>query len=463
VRCPEHGGYTVNPNTGIEHIALLHWGDLIEDFVSEIGVTLEDFREKMTGGWMFGYIRALQSAGIKTTLVCISARVGRVESWKHAPTGAAICVIPASWPYRWLLRLGIDSAVWKNTREQTRNRIAWHARRLLQDLLPYLATPVGLLRREIRQRQCQAILCQEYEHARFDLSVLAGALSGVPVFATFQGGDTRFSRLERLFRRTAIRKSAGLIIGSSRERKRVLRCYGAANRKVATIFNPLDLSMWYPENRNIARMTLRLPEHAFLVVWHGRIDLWRKGLDILIDGWRRLMRDRPDMDGYLVLVGDGSDSAALQRLIEAEEVVRILWRQEYVLDRGVMRTYLSAGDVYAFTSRHEGFPVAPLEAMACGLPVAAADCTGVRDIFAGDCDGGLVVPLDDSTGLAQALASLLDDEELRQRMSQAARKRVENSFSLDAVGNRLKEFFAVPDEDIPGTQNGGGNQRSLDG
>ena len=67
--------------------------------------------------------------------------------------------------------------------------------------------------------------------------------------------------------------------------------------------------------------------------------------------------------------------------------------EEWVLDRARIRTFLSAADVYAFPSRHEGFAVAPLEAMACGLPIVAADAPGVPDLLAcGEACGGIMVP-----------------------------------------------------------------------
>jgi glycosyltransferase involved in cell wall biosynthesis len=95
--------------------------------------------------------------------------------------------------------------------------------------------------------------------------------------------------------------------------------------------------------------------------------------------------------------------------------------------------------VYAFPSRHEGFPVAPIEAMACGLPVVAAEAQGVEDLVA---DSGVVVGRGDSGALADALASLLDDPARRRELGEAARRRVEQEFSLEAVGVRLRTFFA---------------------
>ncbi|MDQ1387939.1 MAG: hypothetical protein QOF56_1393, partial [Acidobacteriaceae bacterium] len=45
-------------------IAILPWGDFIEDFLDAIGVSLEEFSSKMTGGWLFGYVEALRLQGI---------------------------------------------------------------------------------------------------------------------------------------------------------------------------------------------------------------------------------------------------------------------------------------------------------------------------------------------------------------------------------------------------------------
>jgi glycosyltransferase involved in cell wall biosynthesis len=108
----------------------------------------------------------------------------------------------------------------------------------------------------------------------------------------------------------------------------------------------------------------------------------------------------------------------------------------------MLRTYLSAADVYVFPSRQEGFAVAPIEAMACGLPVVAADTNGVRDILEAEAgNAGVVVPCGDAQALALALDHLLSDDLARQACGAHARARVESSFSLEAVGRQLRGFL----------------------
>lgn len=425
-------------------IALLHWGNLWEDFLDSIGVSFEAFCKEMTGGWMFGYIEALRLAGVRTVLFCISAGVTVPTRYTHEPTGATICVLPAPKIYRLARRL-IPNPYGCSLKEAFGEDI--HGIRhihlaILKDIAPYLATPLRGLARELRREGCQAILCQEYEYARFDACVLLGQLIRLPVFATFQGGNWQSSRLEKPLRPLTLRAGAGSIVATQTEVERVRNKYGVPAAKLARIFNPLDLGMWKPIARNEARATLGIPEGALVVVYHGRIELQRKGLDILVDAWSQVCSDRPGRDLRLLLVGMGSDADELRRLIAAKQLRGVLWVDEYILDKAIIRRYLCAADVYTLPSRHEGFPVAPLEAMACGLPVVAADAPGVPDIFEnGEASGGVVVPRADATALAIALGRVLDNEAWGRELGQRARLRVEECFSLEAVGQQLRDFL----------------------
>ncbi len=180
--------------------------------------------------------------------------------------------------------------------------------------------------------------------------------------------------------------------------------------QIARIFNPLDLSEWQPEVRRDARRALDVPEGTRVAIWHGRVDIRRKGLDVLLEAWRSVCAERPQADLLLILMGSGVDANALAGHIERTHVPKLRWIRDYVLDKARIRRLLSAGDVYVLPSRHEGFPVAPLEAMACGLPVVAASAPGVSDILAdGEASGGIIVPTGDVPALARAVGKLLDD------------------------------------------------------
>jgi starch synthase len=87
-------------------------------------------------------------------------------------------------------------------------------------------------------------------------------------------------------------------------------------------------------------------------------------------------------------------------------------------------------------------PVAPLEAMACGLPVVATDAQGLPDILAdGEASGGLLVRKETPHEIANGLKRLRADPQLRHRLGLAARRRVEQKFSLGAVGAALDKLL----------------------
>jgi starch synthase len=234
-----------------------------------------------------------------------------------------------------------------------------------------------------------------------------------------------------------MRACNGLIVATRGEAARITARYRLPPSKLARVFNPLCTGEWCAGDRTEVRAAVGIPDDARVVAWHGRIDYHRKGLDVLLDAWDRVCRERPQRDLRLLLLGAGNESAVLRERIAQSRGV--MWSDTYVNDRTAIRRQLSAADVYAFPSRHEGFPVAPLEAMALQLPVVASDA--VPDLLDGD--AGLLVPRGDAGALAAALGRLLDDDALARTLGQRARRSIETHFSPAAVGAQLRDFMRL--------------------
>jgi glycosyltransferase involved in cell wall biosynthesis len=434
---------SAEPRQGSATVALLAWGNVLEEFLDTIGVSLETFCREFKGSWMFGYIAALQRAGVETVLMCVTARVSTPTHFTHGPTGATICLLPAPRAYR-AIRARMRNPYGRTVRQafgemRGARRLLVPALAVLREVVLYLTTPVRALGREVRAHGCQAILCQEYEQPRFDVSVALGRLIGVPVFASFQGGDYQRSRLERFSRPLALRGCAGLIIGTGTEIDRVRSRYRVPPAKIARIFNPVDVATWDPMDRGEARRALGIPPDAEVVAWHGRVAMEQKGLDVLLDAWERVRGARAGRDLRLILVGTGRDVERLRQRLATIEPRSVMWVNAFVHDRSAIRRYLSSADVYAFPSRVEGFPVSPLEAMSCALPVVAADANGIPDILEGnEAAGGVIVPRGDAVALAREIGRLLDDVPASRELGLRARRRIESLFSLDAVGAQLR-------------------------
>jgi starch synthase len=434
-------------------IALLHCYDLIDDFLDSINISFEDYCQDFIGSWIFGYINALKEVGVRTVLFCISATVDKPTRFIHQPTGTQMCVMPPSriyHVYRALRRksLNIYGAKENQSFKDIEDNSSIHRsfftplKDLAKSFGTYLCTPLGLLARELKRENCQTILCQEYEYARFDTCVILGKLINIPVFATFQGGNKTQSLLEATVRKLSINSCKGLIIATQTEIERVRDRYNIADDRVTRIFNPLEITTWQAIERKQARAILGIAADTKVVVWHGRIEIDRKGLDVLLDAWQQLCNQSPEKDLQLFIVGTGSEANRLQQRIANMKLRGVMWRNEFVSDRTVLQQYLWAADVYAFPSRLEGFPLAPIEAMCCGLPVVAADAPGVPDIFeGGEAHGGIIVPRGDSKAFLSALRRVLEDENLRIQLSQNARCRAENCFAPKTVGKQLRDVL----------------------
>jgi len=420
---------------------LLPWGHTWEDFLGGLGLSLDQFCTEMSGGWLFGYVQALQLTGFKVTIVCFSSRTRVTASRPHQPTGAEICLIPAARPYRWMRQFFSNPYAWATDDMFAGRQLPRPVKTFLRDLLPYFATPSWSLGRELRRRDVGIILCQEYEYARFDVVTALGRLLRLPVFATFQGGNWHASRFERITRPRAMRQCAGLIIGPGTEAARVQATYGVAPGRIARLANPLDLTDWQPVPRMEAREKLGLPATARIVISHGRIDIFRKGLDLLLTAWSKLRATHPGQDWRLVLIGAGNDGAEFRSMLNRQGDPSIFWMNQYIRDRQLMRVWLSAADVYVMASRHEGFPVAPLEGMACGLPLVATAVPGIAEIVGDDAPlPGVVVPIEDVPALSAGLERLLGDVVLSRDLGCRARQRAQD-FSLASVGVQLRTFL----------------------
>lgn len=429
-----------NGARGHQPVAGFVLADAFDDWLEELGISLESFASDMMGSWVFNYAQALDNAGVRPVVFCISRQVDSVTQRRHAPTGARIVLLPCPKLHRVLSRYLCSQR--EKLLESTHGRSKWwhisFFQRVLRFLLTVTATPVLTLFREIRREGCRAILVQEYESARFAVCVLMGKLKGVRVFGTFTGG---FHQKGFVWPPMGIvmRFSAGVVICATRELERFNATYSLPASKVTLLHYPVDTSVWYPEERAGARARLAISQAAQVVIYHGAIELEKKGLDVLIEAWEHIRGDRPDRDLLLVLIGTGTDSSALAKLIADRDVRGVCWLDRWVNDRELLRRYLSAADVYAFPSRDDAFGICVLEAMACGLPVVAGDAPGIPDIFSsGEDSGALIVPRGDAVRLGLAIGALLDDTSRARQLGMRSRQRLEAAFSIRAIGMKLR-------------------------
>ena len=167
----------------------------------------------------------------------------------------------------------------------------------------------------------------------------------------------------------------------------------------------------------------------------GRLDN-QKNFPGLIDIWALIAKDYPDWK--LRIVGEGyTDTRILQKVKEygLEDQFELC-----PFTNNVQEHYLSSS-IFTMTSAFEGFGLVLVEAESMGLPLVSYACPcGPRDIIRDGQDGFLVERGDMKT-FAARLRQLIEDEELRRRMGQAAKVNSQR-FSLDNVMKQWEALFA---------------------
>jgi glycosyltransferase involved in cell wall biosynthesis len=161
----------------------------------------------------------------------------------------------------------------------------------------------------------------------------------------------------------------------------------------------------------------------------------RKGVDVLLQALAVL--GERGIRPLLWIAGDGAERHALEaQAVEAglAAQVRFLGRRSDVAD------LLAACDVFVLPSRREGLGVAALEAMAAGRPVVASAVGGLQDVVV-DGRTGLLVRPEDAAALAEAIARLMQDEELRRRLGSAGPQRVREGFLAEQMVSSYVELY----------------------
>jgi glycosyltransferase involved in cell wall biosynthesis len=253
---------------------------------------------------------------------------------------------------------------------------------------------------------------------------LIGRMAGVPIIITSE----RTMGQEGIFRRWLNRYTAGMsdriICVSNSVASFAKGTIKLPASKLVVIPNGVQLERF--ENlpaKSEARAKYKLEGSVPII---GAIGRPRpvKGYPVLIDAFSQLTWKHPS--ALLLFVGNGPESL---KLIEQVNRLGISHRVIFFDDQPDITGLLPALDIVAIPSLHEGMPNVAIEAMAARLPIVATSVGGTPEVVINRETGFLVRP-HDPEALANALSSLLEQPELRQRMGRAGRERAFQLFNI---------------------------------
>jgi glycosyltransferase involved in cell wall biosynthesis len=172
------------------------------------------------------------------------------------------------------------------------------------------------------------------------------------------------------------------------------------------------------------------------IICVGRL-VGAKGQHVLLAAFRKLLSEGRNV--RLRLIGKGPERNSLEAAAD-EYGIKDAVIFEGAVGIARVREALEQATVFTLPSFAEGIPVALMEAMAMEIPVVSTTIAGIPELIRHEVDGLLVSPSDDAQ-LADALARLIDDHELRRRLGRSGRMRVQESYDLHKSIQGLGEIF----------------------
>lgn len=231
---------------------------------------------------------------------------------------------------------------------------------------------------------------------------------------------------------TVLAKKADLVIVPSEYLKKLVMIWGVRPEKIKVIYNavslkPLDIS------KEEARTKIGI--HGNIILSVGRLAPW-KGFKMLI----KIMPQLLNISQFfrLVIVGDGPDRKNLEIMVKnlgLDKKVYVIGRK----NQEELKVYFAAADIFVLNSGYEGFSHQILEAMACGVPVITSAIMGNREIVHQG-ENGFMTKYNDEFNLIEAIKTLHQDDELKEKFIREGKKTVE-FFSVEKMILETKDLL----------------------
>lgn len=212
------------------------------------------------------------------------------------------------------------------------------------------------------------------------------------------------------------------------------------NKDTYIVFPPIDINMFKPLDKKIARDIYNLPKNRKIILFganHSTIDK-RKGMDILLEALK-LVKHRYKENFSLVVFGASDQSLLINDLNIDTHYIGKIFCEIGDFDSGSLSAMYSAADVTVVPSIQEAFGQVASESMSCGTPVVGFNNTGVQDIVMHK-KNGYLADYKDISDLAEGIIWTLENNEDKS-LSFESRNFAKETFDSKKIALNFKEIY----------------------
>lgn len=184
------------------------------------------------------------------------------------------------------------------------------------------------------------------------------------------------------------------------------------------------------------RKRLGIAGNERVVLSVGRLSREKAHLDLL-EAFKHFSESKPEIASKLIIVGDGPERATLESAAESLGCKNRVIFAGQVSD---VQTFYAAADIFVLPSHNEGSPNVLLEAMAANLPIVATAVGGVPEMVENN-ESALLVPPNEPSSIAAAIARLLTDKDLAQRLTTNAATLIDTRYTQENYVRSLVEIY----------------------
>lgn len=296
---------------------------------------------------------------------------------------------------------------------------------------PFCAARLG---RHLRSRGVSLL----HAHAEYLLPVAfpAAVLARVPLVLSVHSKKTVETMPKlRLFMRAVLPFMRSIVCVSEPLRDYYVHTLGCRPERVRVIRNGVDASRFTPEGP-----VADLPWKEDGLFIFGNVARLHEAKDLasLLLAFDRVFKKHPE--SRLILVGEGDERAMLEALIRERALERSVWITGLRED---IPPLLRSFDLFVLSSRHEGMPMALLEAMACGRPALSTDVGDIARLNGADAGGGRVVlvPPENTGALAEAMEALLENAPLRAALAERGRDHIRQEYGCESMAEKYYALY----------------------